>query len=117
MLLKAAILLDLIRIFSPKGQRGAFFWTCHICIWLNVIFYTTCTFLEIFACQPREKLWNKLLPGGKCINSNALTLASGIINLPSDLVIFILPQRIIWNLHLSRRKRFGISTIFAVALL
>ncbi|PVI01614.1 hypothetical protein DM02DRAFT_671164 [Periconia macrospinosa] len=116
MLLKAAILLELIRIFSARGQRGLFFWTCHTLIWLNVAFYTTCTFVEIFACSPREKLWNKLIPGGRCIDSNILTLASSIINVPSDIIILILPQRMIWRLQVSSRKKLGISMIFAVAI-
>ncbi|KAF1973919.1 hypothetical protein BU23DRAFT_126774 [Bimuria novae-zelandiae CBS 107.79] len=91
MLLKTAILLELLRIFSPRGQRSLFFWACHILIWLKIVFYTICTFLEVFACSPREKLWNKLLPGGHCINGHLLTMASGGINVPSDLVIFLLP--------------------------
>ncbi|KAJ4288366.1 hypothetical protein N0V90_011600 [Kalmusia sp. IMI 367209] len=117
MLLKSAIILDLLRIFSPRGQRSTFFWTCHLLLWTNVLFYTICTFLEIFGCQPREKLWNKLIPGGHCININALTVASGAINLPSDLCIVLLPQRAIWRLNLSKRKKMGISAIFAVAIL
>jgi hypothetical protein len=117
MLLKTAILLDLLRIFCAPGQRNLFFWACHIVIWVNIVFYTTCTFLLLFGCQPREALWDKLLLGGKCIEMHILTVASGAINLLSDLCILILPQKTIWSLRLSRRRKFGLSAIFAVAIL
>ena len=86
-------------------------------MWVNIAFYSTTTFLEIFGCTPREKAWNPLLPGGHCINKHALVVASSAINLPSDIVIFFLPQRAIWGLHLSKRKRLGMSAVFAIALL
>lgn len=117
MTLKAAILLDIARTFSPRGQRNLFFWTCHLLLWVNVVFYSICMFLELFGCQPREKFWNKLLPGGYCINIHAVTVASGAVNVLSDLVILVLPQKAIWRLHLSWRKKVGISAIFAVAIL
>lgn len=117
MLIKTAILLDLLRLFSPRGQRSWFFWACHILIWVNVLFYTIGIFFVIFGCHPREKLWNKLLPGGHCVNVSALTVASGAINLPSDVCILLLPQTAIRRLNLSTRKKIGISAIFAVAIL
>lgn len=117
MLLKAAILTDLLRIFNPRGQRNLFFWACHTLLWVNVVFYTICTFLEIYGCQPREKTWNPLIPGGRCINMHTLTLASGAINFPSDLCILLLPLRTIWGLHLSRRRKIGTSAVFAIATL
>lgn len=117
MLLKVAILVDLLRIFSPRGQRNLFFWTSHILLWANIVFYTTCTFLEVFSCQPREKRWNKLMPGGHCINVYALTVTVGSINFASDICILLLPQSIIWRLTMATPKKIGISAIFAVAIL
>ncbi|KAF2872740.1 hypothetical protein BDV95DRAFT_606325 [Massariosphaeria phaeospora] len=115
MLLKATILLDLRRIFSPRGQRNAFFWTCEILLWTNVLWTIVITFLSVFGCQPRERLWNPLLPE-KCMDIDALNVASGTINLAIDLCIFLLPQRVIWRLKLSKRKKFGVSATFAIAI-
>jgi len=80
------------------------------------VFYITCTFLEIFGCQPRARLWDKLIPG-RCLNMDAVIVASGAVNLLSDLTILLLPQNTIWRLNLSSRKKLGVSAIFAVALL
>ena len=59
--LKAGILLEWVRIFVPLGSRNAFFWTCHVAMWLNILFYAACTLVEVFLCSPRERAWNRLV--------------------------------------------------------
>ncbi|OAG04931.1 uncharacterized protein CC84DRAFT_1260216 [Paraphaeosphaeria sporulosa] len=112
MLLKAAILLEWTHLFVPLGIRNGFWWTCHAILWANVMFYIACTVVENFSCAPREKIWNKLIEG-HCVNNPALIMSSGILNMVSDVVIFALPQKMIWSLHISTRKRVGICLLFA----
>ncbi|KAF2689792.1 hypothetical protein K458DRAFT_384427 [Lentithecium fluviatile CBS 122367] len=116
MLLKAGILLEWTRLFVPLGIHNAFWWTCHITLWVNVMFYIACTVVENFSCTPREKIWNKVMTEGHCVNNPALIMSSGIINLLSDVLIFTLPQKIIWGLHISNKKRVGICLIFATGV-
>ncbi|PVH98374.1 hypothetical protein DM02DRAFT_468466, partial [Periconia macrospinosa] len=115
MFLKAGILFEWIHLFVPRGVRNKFWYTCHITIVANVMFYVTCTIVENFSCTPREKIWNKLVPG-HCINNPALIVSSGILNLLSDVLIFVLPQKMIWGLKISRRKRVGVVIIFATGV-
>ena len=118
MLLKAAILLDWVRIFVVRHQRNVMFWICHGLIWSNVLFYGIGTIVEIFQCTPREKIWNPLFEGGSCpIHMPAHMLASGIINLVSDITILVLPQKIIWKLRISTNKKVGVSLLFAIGIL
>lgn len=116
MVLKSGILLEWSKTFVPRGFRNSFWWTCHSVFAINVVFYVICTFLEIFGCQPREKLWNLSLPG-KCIDITVLNIASASVNFVSDLVILLLPQKIIWGLHMSVSKKLGVAALFAVGLL
>ncbi|KAI0393942.1 hypothetical protein F5Y17DRAFT_430351 [Xylariaceae sp. FL0594] len=117
MFLKIAILLDWLRIFAPMGQRNAIFWTVHILIWCNVIYYVSGTFLEIFRCTPRQKIWDPLYEGGICpIDINANNFASAILNLASDLAILAVPQFVIWRLQLSTAKKIGISLLFIIGI-
>ncbi|KAI0465885.1 hypothetical protein F4859DRAFT_499545 [Xylaria cf. heliscus] len=117
MFLKLAILVDWLRLFVPLGQRNAIFWTIHILIWSNIIYYVSGTFLEIFRCTPRQKIWDPLFEGGICpIDINANNFASTIINLASDLAILAVPQWIIWRLQMSTAKRVGISLLFVIGL-
>lgn len=118
MFVKLAILLDWMRIFIPLGQRNKLYWMFQSLIWGNVIFYVSGTFLEIFRCSPRQKIWDPLFEGGICpINIAANNFSSTLINLASDIAILLLPQWIIWRLHMSKAKRIGLSLLFVIGIL
>ncbi|KAI1191332.1 hypothetical protein F5B17DRAFT_426740 [Nemania serpens] len=114
---RAAIILDWVRIFVPAGTRNALFWTSHVLLCVVITFYIALIFAENLSCIPREKIWNPLVPGGRCISQQALITAASSINLVADLTILVLPQMVIWKLHMSTSKKIGLSIIFAIALL
>ncbi|KAI1259674.1 hypothetical protein F5Y18DRAFT_442860 [Xylariaceae sp. FL1019] len=114
-LIKAAILLQWVRIFVPRGTRGAFFWICHVLVWINLSFYTAILIWGNTSCKPYAKLWDKTLHG-TCSTNSVYDIVTASYNVASDVFIFLLPQRVIWKLHLSYKKRVGIAIIFAVGL-
>ncbi|KAI0914583.1 hypothetical protein F4823DRAFT_636026 [Ustulina deusta] len=114
-LLKTAILLEWVRIFVPRATRGGFFWTCHILLWTNVVFYTAILISANLTCKPYAKLWDKTLPGN-CSDNNEFDVATASYNLISDVLILLLPQRMIWRLHLETKKKIGIAVIFAIGI-
>ncbi|KAF1852051.1 uncharacterized protein K460DRAFT_413528 [Cucurbitaria berberidis CBS 394.84] len=117
MCIKVAILVNWLRIFVPTGVRNATFWMMHILIWVNVVFYTITTFTEIFRCWPREKIWNPWFEGGSCpIDVETQNIATSVLNFISDTTILAMPQWIIWNLHLSRKRKWGISLLFGIGV-
>jgi hypothetical protein len=115
-LLKTAILLEWTRLFVPTGVRNLFWWTCHVTIALNIVFYIICTFIEIFACSPRKKQWNPTLPG-KCIDVGVLNIVSATLKFTIDMIILVLPQKVIWGLHMSAQKKVGVAILFAMGIL
>ena len=54
------------------------------------------------------------LPGGHCANTRQLPIVTGVLNAVIDLIILVLPQRIIWKLHISKNKRIGVSLVFFI---
>ncbi|CAG8977634.1 hypothetical protein HYALB_00006584 [Hymenoscyphus albidus] len=114
--IKTSILLQFITIFST-AKRGKFFWACHALIWLNLVFYGSGFFLEIFSCQPIRKAWDPLVENGTCIDMGSVLVASAAVNVASDFIIVLLPQPIIWRLHLDNRKKLEISAVFSAAIL
>lgn len=116
--LKVGILLDWLATFVPLGQKNVMFWTCWIMIGVTTIFYLVLLPVEIFQCTPREKIWNKLYEGGYCIqNPSARNFAGGFVAAISDLIIFILPQNVIWRLNMSTQRKIGVSILFTFGLL
>lgn len=115
MLIKVVILLEWLHIFAPV-TRNYFFWFGHGLLWLNVLFYVAAILAVNFSCTPREKYWNRAMPG-TCIETRPLEITSALINLIVDVGIFLLPQRVIWTLHMPTRRRLGVSAIFSLGIL
>lgn len=110
--------MDWLQIFVPTGQRNLLFWVLHILIWSNILFFASGTLIELFRCHPREKIWNPLFEGGSCpVDIKANNMASGLINLVSDLAILLAPQWVIWRLNVSRSRKIGVSLLFVIGIL
>ncbi|KAH7131786.1 hypothetical protein B0J11DRAFT_520121 [Dendryphion nanum] len=114
--LKTAILLEWNRIFALHRTNAPLFWISMFLIVLNVGSYFSGLFSLIFACIPVEKSWHFWL-AGKCIDRRTRDVFNAAVNLIVDIFVFVLPQRILWKLHMSQRRKVGISVVFSVGLL
>ena len=114
-LAKASLLFQLIRIFTPM-KSGPVYWACHTLIWSNLLFYISILLILIFECHPIDKLW-KPSNNGYCINRNTVLIASGGVNVFSDLLNLLLPLWAIWHLQMAPKRKLGISAIFATGSL
>lgn len=115
LLLRLAIIVQIMRAFVPPRTRNFTFWTGCGLIVANVLFWASITMLEIFSCSPMEKLWNPIIDG-KCIDRHAYQVASAVMNMSSEMLILLLPQRVIWNLSLTKKQRLGLSSLFALGI-
>ncbi|TGJ80010.1 hypothetical protein E0Z10_g8751 [Xylaria hypoxylon] len=113
---KAAVILGWIRIFVPAPTRNPIFYGCWAAFILNSLYYAAATVTQNVACTPYRYTWDKTLPGGHCIDLPYVYVASGSIDIVTDLAIFILPQQVIWQLQMSTKKKIGVSLIFAVGI-
>ncbi|KAI8633209.1 hypothetical protein F5Y19DRAFT_471475 [Xylariaceae sp. FL1651] len=114
--LKSAILLEWVRLFVPGKTRNAFFWTCNAVAIINALYYTANIIVENVSCTPKAYWWDKSLTG-HCLNGTVLALISATVNLTFDIIILILPQKVIWNLNMPVSRRLGVSVIFVIGLL
>ncbi|KAI0378117.1 hypothetical protein F5Y04DRAFT_262452 [Hypomontagnella monticulosa] len=116
LLLKTAILWEWIRIFVPLGTRNLFFKACFSMAALNIAYYIAIIILSSLACRPFQRNWDKTIPG-ECIDITIINISSAVVNFVLDVAILSLPQRVIWGLHMSTKKRLGVSILFAVGIL
>ncbi|KAA8647058.1 hypothetical protein EYZ11_006990 [Aspergillus tanneri] len=115
--IKLAILLQFVEVFVPMRQRDRFYWTCHVLIAVNFVFYLISSFLELFCCQPREKFWKPWLQG-HCMSMTAvLNVVVSSINSASDIIILVLPQLRIWALHMPLGRKVAVSAVFLVGVM
>ncbi|KAI1324612.1 hypothetical protein F5Y16DRAFT_380327 [Xylariaceae sp. FL0255] len=114
--IKSAIVVEWMFIFVPAHTRNAFYWISQTLLWLNIVFYIAILVFINLACHPHSKLWDPLLPG-TCINTSFSAPLIGSFNLATDVILFILPQKVIWSLRMSLKQRLGVSLIFLVGIL
>ncbi|KAI0096132.1 hypothetical protein GGR51DRAFT_567477 [Nemania sp. FL0031] len=114
---KAAILTEWSRIFVPRGNRCGFYWACKIL--LAVLFLSQAAFIvtENLSCMPHRKIWDKTVQDGYCISEDLFHIPAVYLNVVCILLILILPQKTIWELKITIKKRIGISLIFLVGIL
>lgn len=116
-LLKTAILLEWVRIFVPHRTRNVFYWSSVTLMLINGGFYVGSTIGILGACRPFVRLWHFWVPGTCTEQQFARNVISAVFNLVMDTFILILPQRIIWTLQMSSRRRVEVSIAFSVGLL
>ncbi|KAK7961083.1 Satratoxin biosynthesis SC1 cluster protein 4 [Apiospora saccharicola] len=96
--IKPLILLEWIHLFasgSGNPRRKAFRWTCFTLGAVIVRTYTISIWMEATACRPREYWWDRSIPGGHCVDTRHLPIATGTINAVVDLFILLLPQGVV----------------------
>ncbi|OGM41142.1 integral membrane protein [Aspergillus bombycis] len=111
---KLSILLLYLRVFAPAKKSWMYIFI-HGLLWFNAAFYLADTLIEIFACVPREKIWNADVHG-HCINVNMMILSTAILNTISDFSLLMLPIFCVWRLHMRNTQKLGLSAVFAAGL-
>ena len=111
---KAAIIFLYLRVFKPHR------WLRHSCY---ALLFTTLVFwvnipLSLAFCTPQNgESWN-MVTLTRCGAKLALVGAvQGAFSIFQDLLLLVLPLPIIWELHLSTRKKIALSAVFLFGLL
>ncbi|KAF2709414.1 hypothetical protein K504DRAFT_502142 [Pleomassaria siparia CBS 279.74] len=115
---KMAVLLQYLRLFAPDRKSAKVMWYGS---WITIaacfIFYVVLTFWTAFYCYPRQMIWNKLTPGGKCHDHSPIVMSQGTFNMISDVIILLLPTYSLWKLNVPRARKIVITALFATGLL
>ena len=110
---KSAILLLYIRVFGSLKYVRRVSW---FMVAFTAAFHLASLVVIIFACSPRSKLLNPLIPG-KCINKHHLSTPSAGLNIFTDVVAFVLPIKAVLDLNASRHQKIQVLALFATGLL
>ncbi|CAI0648515.1 unnamed protein product [Colletotrichum noveboracense] len=116
-LIKTAILLDWCRIFTAGDKRKSVFWWCCMgVVGFQCLWGILCIILLNMQCTPHNAIWEFYVPS-KCFALPKVMLTSASVQVATDIVTVLLPQRIIWGLQMNLQRKIGISIIFGVGIL
>lgn len=113
---KLAILLQIKHVFVTS-RKSVRFYLIQIFIWSNAFWYITNIFLQALQCSPRAKIWKPLLPGHCFTSFFTLSFINTILNVVSDIAMLVMPILWVWKLQMTRKRKLGISLIFASGIL
>lgn len=110
MWIKASILMLYLRIFPvPKFQM----WT-WVMMGVDIAYNLTFMICSIAQCLPINSRWDTKIPS-VCLDYYAVVVvASGVINIVTDVIILAMPIPMIHQLHIPGRKKHMLSAVFAV---
>lgn len=109
---KLAILGLYKRLFPTRG----ILLVIHILMAVLVALTISTTVTNLAACRPFSANWDSTVKA-TCINKEAFFIWGSIPNIITDIIILILPMRVVWNLHATRRMKIGLTITFAVGSL
>lgn len=111
-MVKISLLLLYKRIFIQRAFV--------IILWIVgsvVVMYGTGMFLAgIFNCTPINGFWDKTV-NAKCVSYEKYSIGGAVVNIATDVVIWILPIPMIWRLHLNKGQKIMLTFIFLLGLL
>ncbi|KAH9907936.1 hypothetical protein F4778DRAFT_719706 [Xylariomycetidae sp. FL2044] len=111
---KLAVLWLYRRILSPV-RWSPFDITVSTLIVILTSFYAAITMAKIWACIPRAKVFDPSIPG-TCIDIPALFTVSGLFNTITDVVILLLPIKVVWNMNMNLKKKVTVVLVFTFGL-
>lgn len=81
-------------------------------VFIFVTGYLSCNLITLFfGCTPVDKYW-KPEQHGHCIVLEKADYAYGSMNVGSDLLMFLLPLPMVWQLRISPREKLGLALVF-----
>lgn len=83
----------------------------------NTALYIAAIIANYIVVIPFEALWKPWMDARHLINRQAADTAVVSFNLVCDILILVLPQRVIWRLHLDRQRKAGLSFLFGLGVL
>ena len=105
---RIALLLMYLRLFGVSQPFKYATWA----VTFFVTGYLFCNIITLlFGCTPLAKYWKHDEPG-HCIDLVQADYAYGSMNVVSDVLMFILPLPMVWQLNLSRKERLGLVLVF-----
>ncbi|OOO13160.1 hypothetical protein OAory_01009090 [Aspergillus oryzae] len=110
---KMSILLLYLRIFPIILFRRFDF----LCIAFLTISLLVTTPMVIWQCKPFRAAWDYNIDNPRCLKIATIAYANASINIITEVSILILPLPVLRTLHVSRRKKIALISVFSVGVI
>lgn len=105
---RVALLLMYLRLF---GVSQPFRYATWAVLFFVAGYLSSNIITLIFGCTPISKYWKPEIPG-HCIVLTQADYAYGSMNVVSDVLLFLLPLPMVYQLRLTRKEKVGLVLVF-----
>jgi hypothetical protein len=113
-LIKSSLLFLYYRIFSNKEAYRYAIYGAGVLVFM---WWAGLFFAGLFECVPIAAFWDKSIQDPKCFNLIPFSLANGITNMLTDVIVLCLPIPMVLRLHTDRKQKATLVIIFSLGLL
>ncbi len=106
---KLAMLAIYLRVFTHRPDRIA----CYVLGAVLTASWLANTIVGFIDCIPLAYLWDKTIPGGRCIDTNSWFIWASLVNIITDVAMLLLPLPSVWQMHTSTNVKIGLTVTFA----
>ncbi|SCO55032.1 uncharacterized protein FFNC_15717 [Fusarium fujikuroi] len=90
----------------------------RIAVWISIgivsLYTLGITLAMLLVCNPPRKAFDFKV-GGQCIDAAVLYIATAVSNIATDVILFILPIPMIYNLQIPRKQKAVVVVVFGIA--
>lgn len=106
--------LSLLTFYLHLSPQKWFRYSTWTAIVIVALYTTIITFMMFFQCSPPRKSFDFTMEGGDCINAGVLYMATAVSNIFTDVILFILPIPMVYQLHMPVQQKVGAIVVFAI---
>ncbi|OCL14248.1 hypothetical protein AOQ84DRAFT_407403 [Glonium stellatum] len=113
--IKLSVALTLLRFLQATGWRVLL----YIIIGVQIFFAIANTIFALLLCRPIAASWNPFIAGAKCLNHEALRVAStasSYIDIATDIILSLIPLVFLTKLHRPFQEKILVFSLMAMGL-
>ena len=112
---KVSIVLFYHRLFIIHHDRWTpLWWSIWFVFWWNLLYAVALIVTVLTECVGKGE---RVAKGENCVNQYAVLIGASVVNVVTDLMLLFIPVAVISRLHMSPRKKWKWSAVFAVGIL
>lgn len=109
--------ISILFLYNRISVSGKFRKWVYVLIGLNIALTVSIFIADLFQCYPFAFLWDKTIPGGKCMDQQAFFVGSAVLNIISDCAVLALPIPMVWKMQTNLRKKIALLFLFSLGIL
>ncbi len=106
--------LSLLTFYLQLSPQRWFRMAVQISLGIVGVYTIVITTMLLFHCSPVQKAFDPTITSGGCIDIAILFIATAVSNIVTDIILFVLPIRMVLQLRMGVGQKIGAIVVFGI---